>query len=310
MSDLNLPGKLKRISNLISADSKKAFADSVDNFDYSLFSIIKLLHQYKELSVKQISDLMDVTHPATVQMINKLVEKKIIETYDKPSDRRVTIIKITKRGMELYERLKEITDKLEAAYQQIISEVDPKFMLTLDTLEERIKSKSVSKRVIEYVKDEQLKKIRIIPFTSERREIFKQLNSEWLDKYFEVEEEDIKALEQPENYYIKNGGEIFFAIVDDSIVGTCAIKKIGKRIFELSKMAVTEKHQGKQVGKKLALTAIGFAYEKRAEKILLETSPKLKTAINLYKKLGFVIVLEDFPTNYKRELFRMELNLK
>jgi ribosomal protein S18 acetylase RimI-like enzyme len=98
--------------------------------------------------------------------------------------------------------------------------------------------------------------------------------------------------------------------MDNNVAGTCAVKKINRKLFELSKMAVSELYQGKQIGKKLALTAIGFAYEKGAHKINLETSPKLKAAINLYKKLGFEILPEMYPTNYKRTLFEMELKLR
>jgi ribosomal protein S18 acetylase RimI-like enzyme len=182
--------------------------------------------------------------------------------------------------------------------------------VTLDLIEEKIKSKSLLERYDEKLKSEQIKEIKIVGFTVDKKSKFKELNIEWLEKYFEVEEEDKKALDNPEQYYLKNGGEIFFAILNDEICGTCAIKRISKKIYELSKMAVSENFQGKQIGKKLALTAIGFAYEKGANKIVLETNPKLTAAINLYKKLGFEILADSEITNYKRALFKMELNLK
>jgi len=75
-------------------------------------------------------------------------------------------------------------------------------------------------------------------------------------------------------------------------------------------MAVSEEFQGMQIGKKLALTAIGYAYEKGANRIVLETSPKLKAAINLYENLGFQLIEKTAPSKYKRTLFKMELKLK
>jgi len=74
-------------------------------------------------------------------------------------------------------------------------------------------------------------------------------------------------------------------------------------------MAVAEKAQGKQIGKKLALTTIGYAVEKGANKLKLSTSIKLNAALNLYKSLGFEQVEANSDSRYKRELIHMELGL-
>ena len=137
---------------------------------------------------------------------------------------------------------------------------------------------------------------------------FKRLNEEWLKKYFSVEPEDEKILSSPEEI-IKNGGEIFFALYNNEVAGTCAAIQSDKHSYELSKMAVTEKFQGKQIGKKLALTAIGFAVSKKAKVIILETSNKLTAALNLYKKLGFEQVPNEHPEKYQRCTIKMRLEI-
>ena len=74
-------------------------------------------------------------------------------------------------------------------------------------------------------------------------------------------------------------------------------------------MGVTEKVQGKQIGKKLALTAIGYAVDKGVVKLKLYTSVKLVAAINLYKNLGFKEKVKKDDHRYKRALIYMELDL-
>ena len=64
------------------------------------------------------------------------------------------------------------------------------------------------------------------------------------------------------------------------------------------------------MGKKLGLTVIGFAVSKGAKKLFLDTNHKLTAAMQLYRKLGFVVVPFEYDNKYKRELIRMELNLK
>lgn len=309
-SEINLAERLKKLSELCLSDSKRIFRKSLANYEQRSYSILLMLSKEGPQSIKKISFILNVTHPAIVQIVNKLIKRKLVEKYDSPEDKRITLIKITSIGKNVLDQLRSTADKINQSYIDLINEVDPKFLITLSLLEEKIKSKSILSRFNEKLKNEQIKSVKIIKYNSEHKNKFKELNLEWLEKYFEVEEEDIKALNNPEEYYIKKGGEIFFALLDNDICGTCAVKKLSADIFELSKMAVTENYQGKQIGKKLALTAIGYAYEKGAKKIVLETSPKLVSAINLYKKLGFEILNEMNGTNYKRTLFKMELELK
>ena len=53
-------------------------------------------------------------------------------------------------------------------------------------------------------------------FKEEYKLDFKALNLQWIKKYFRVEEEDRKILENPKSYVIDRGGQIFFAINDAS----------------------------------------------------------------------------------------------
>lgn len=116
---------------------------------------------------------------------------------------------------------------------------------------------------------------------------FKELNYEWISKYFEVEESDRKMLEDPYQFIIDKGGAIFIALLDQEPVGTCALIKKSDEEYELAKMAVSPKAQGKQIGYKLGLAIIERARSLSAKSVYLETNSNLKPALALYKKLGF-----------------------
>jgi ribosomal protein S18 acetylase RimI-like enzyme len=79
--------------------------------------------------------------------------------------------------------------------------------------------------------------------------------------------------------------------------------------FELAKMAVSLKAQGKNVGWLLGQAMVKKASEAGATKIYLESNTILKPAINLYHKLGFQKV-GGRPTPYERANIQMELILK
>jgi N-acetylglutamate synthase-like GNAT family acetyltransferase len=117
-------------------------------------------------------------------------------------------------------------------------------------------------------------------------------------------------LENPETEIINKGGFIFFAEYENEIVGTAALINHSDSVFELAKMAVNEKVQGKQIGKKLAQAAINKVMSLNADLLFLETNSKLLPALNLYKNLGFNEVEMKVQSEYSRATLRMELEMK
>jgi len=128
--------------------------------------------------------------------------------------------------------------------------------------------------------------IKIIPFDEKYSKDFYDLNTEWLEKYFYVEPYDKKVLSNPQKYIIENGGFIFFAKLDDKIVGTFGLINQNS-FFELSKMAVSPNYRGVKIGQKLIDFCVEFAKNKNWKSITLYSHRKLASAINLYKKVGF-----------------------
>lgn len=146
---------------------------------------------------------------------------------------------------------------------------------------------------------------------SKYRSVFKALNEEWISKYFEMEEADYKALDNPEEYILDKGGKILVALYRDEPLGVCALIKMNdpEYDYEMSKMAVSPKAQGKNLGGLLGEAIVKTARELGASKIFLESNTILKPAINLYYKLGFKKV-SGRPTPYKRANIQMELMIE
>jgi len=130
--------------------------------------------------------------------------------------------------------------------------------------------------------------VEIISYSREYREDFFRLNRAWLDKYFELEPIDEQVLSKPEESIIKPGGEILLAKYRGQIVGTVALIAQPNGQYELSKMAVDEEFQGLGIGKRLAQAAIECFKKRPMQTLYLESNRKLKPAISLYRKLGFV----------------------
>lgn len=151
--------------------------------------------------------------------------------------------------------------------------------------------------------------MRIVKYRPEYQKDFQRLNKAWVEKYFEIEPMDEALLSNPEDNILKKGGRIYFAAFQNQIIGTVALIFITTGVYELAKMAVSEKFQGMGAGKLLCKTAIDEAKKLNADKLILFTNTKLKAAIGIYRKLGFKEVRLD-GQEYNRADTRMELLLK
>ena len=151
--------------------------------------------------------------------------------------------------------------------------------------------------------------LRITSFNKKYKADFEKLNREWIEEFFQMEDEDFHTLQNPESYVIQKNGEIFFAINDQIVIGTAAMIPFSEDVFELAKMSVKRGFQGKGVGKLLLKRCIQFAQERNANEIFLLTNDILKPALNLYLSCGFVIKNKYDDERYERGNTKMHLIL-
>lgn len=150
--------------------------------------------------------------------------------------------------------------------------------------------------------------VEIIDFHKTHSQNFYDLNIEWLKTYFYVEPFDEEVLSKPKKYIINKGGHIFFAKIDNKIVGTVALMPTEtKGVLELTKMAVSPEERGKKIGQKILKYCIDFSKENGIEALLLYSSTKLKNAIYLYRKYGFKELSLEENSPYKRSDIKMLL---
>jgi ribosomal protein S18 acetylase RimI-like enzyme len=146
----------------------------------------------------------------------------------------------------------------------------------------------------------------ILSYDPSLRQDFVDLNTAWLEEFFEVEEHDRQVFRNIEELILRPGGEIFFCSSDGVIVGTVAMQKMEEGVYELAKMAVAKPYRGRGLSNSLMSACIAFARKKNAGKIVLLSNTRMTPAINLYRKFGFVEVPLG-ETDYARADIQMEL---
>lgn len=149
--------------------------------------------------------------------------------------------------------------------------------------------------------------VELVEFRDDFAADFAHLNYEWIETYFSVEPHDREILDHPREYVIEPGGQIFMALVDSRAAGTVAMIHAGEGVFELTKMAVSPRFQGRGIANHLMRACIEFARNAGAQNVFLESHRSLKAALALYRKFGFVETPRDPNSEYARADIRMEL---
>lgn len=152
--------------------------------------------------------------------------------------------------------------------------------------------------------------VNIVSYCRDYAKSFYLLNIEWLDAFFYVEPYDNEVLSNPEDYIISKGGYIFFAMFDEQVVGTVALMPTpDDDIFELTKMAVLPEYRGHKIGQELLKHCIEFSKSIKLSGLMLYSNTRLKNAIYLYRKYGFIELNLEKDNPYKRADIKMLLKL-
>lgn len=149
------------------------------------------------------------------------------------------------------------------------------------------------------------------------RQTFIDLNRDWIEEYFVLEDSDRQQLEELEAFILAKGGQIIVALIDDQVVGSGAIlsphhdPEDGQKWLEIIKMAAQKDLRGQGIGRAVLEALIEEARSMEADAIWLETNADLKAAIRLYERCGFQHLSVDdlWPTPYARCNVQMVLEL-
>lgn len=285
---LAIASRMKRLTDSLLRGGSEAYRSLGLDFEPRWFTLFYLLYSGDSpLSIREIADALKVSHPAVIQTAQMLARRGLIRSFQDPVDKRKRRLAVTPKGRELGASLAPVWDGFRAAAAGLFQSAGVDMLDAIRRVEAELDKEEMGTRIIRKIKEMQAEAVEIIDFSPEHRDDFRKLNEEWLKKYFEVEEADKRLLFQPEKEIIADGGAVLFARLGDEVVGTAALLKLNEETYEIAKMAVTPKAQGKQVGRRLTEALIDRARRKGARKIVLHTDNRLRAAVSLYRKLGF-----------------------
>jgi DNA-binding MarR family transcriptional regulator/predicted GNAT family N-acyltransferase len=307
---LALGSRLRMLTAKITEDAKKIYQLYDIELEPKWFPVFYVLSENFEKTITEVATEIGHSQPSVSKIIREMSEKGLVLEKRASNDGRRNVVKLSKKGIQLTEKIKHQYTDVTNAVESISAQSRNDLWKAIEEWEFLLEQKTLLQRVKEKRKERESMMVTIVPYQPKYREAFAALNREWISTYFKMEDADNTALNDPEKYILDKGGCILVALYNNEPAGVCALIKMNDPDFdfELAKMAVSPKVQGKNIGWLLGQAVLEKAKELNASGIYLESNTILKPAINLYQKLGFQKI-SGHTTPYERCNIQMALIL-
>lgn len=301
LGPLMLGSRLKRLGERLQADTARFIDQAGLGVQPSQYPILAALDRSGPMTVNELVEATAVSQPGVTRNLSRLVAEGIVDTDRRHKDQRHKTIALTPAGAALVARSKrEVWPYIREAVVELCQDLSGTLLEQLAGVEQGLAAKPLDKRATAL----RAPGLRVLPYTPDLAGAFHDINIEWIETMFKVEQTDRDVLENPEERLLAPGGDILFVEAEGlGIVGTCALQKTGTDQFELTKMGVLESARGRKAGEFLLHAIIERAEELGAKRLYLLTNAKCASAVHLYEKLGFehdAGIMQEFGARYER----------
>ena len=141
--------RLRRLSETFLSDVNSIYKTHKIPFEASWFPVFYILSQQGEVSIRQISNQLGITHSAASQMVSSLQEKGYIKSTVSKKDARHKVVAFTPKGQKLLQKIQPVWQALQTAMNELGGgEAESREMLAaLTKIEERMQEKTLFERI-------------------------------------------------------------------------------------------------------------------------------------------------------------------
>jgi len=146
---LVLGSRLRRLSENFLSEINKVYQDEGIDFDANWFPVFYLLSKNGSLSIKELSEQTEVSHPAASQLITNLKNKNLVTSIACSEDGRRQLVQLMPEGKALLQQILPIWDAILLAMNELESEdaANAEFLTSIGALENAFKNLNLAKRI-------------------------------------------------------------------------------------------------------------------------------------------------------------------
>jgi DNA-binding MarR family transcriptional regulator len=117
---LVLGSRLRRLSESFLSEVNRAYQNEGIDFDASWFPVFYLLSKNEALSIKELSEQTEVSHPAASQLITNLKNRDLVTSATCANDGRRQLVTLTEKGKDLLEQILPVWMAIVSAMDDLL----------------------------------------------------------------------------------------------------------------------------------------------------------------------------------------------
>ncbi|HAQ19030.1 MAG TPA: hypothetical protein DCR40_07340 [Prolixibacteraceae bacterium] len=122
LGQLILGSRLRKLSERLMLEMGNIYKNRNIEFEPGWFHIMYLLSENEKMSITQISDMLQVSHPSVIQVVGILEKNDIVKISLDPTDKRKRMIELSDNGTRLLMQIKPVWSKIDQMMAEFLSE--------------------------------------------------------------------------------------------------------------------------------------------------------------------------------------------
>lgn len=299
MGPVFLGSRLKRLAEQMQAGAARVIAEAGLPVQPTHMPLLAALDR-APMTIGQLVEAVGASQPGVTRGVGQLAALGLVESVP-GADQRRRSVSLTPAGAAVMARARLLVwPRVGQAVTDLCAGLSGPLLDQIAGLEAALADRPLDARAARAP----AAALTIHDFTDDLAADFHDINAEWIEAMFRLEQADREVLENPRARIVDAGGAILFVAAKGlGIVGACALRKTGGGGVELTKMGVRPAARGLKAGEFLLAAAIERAVVLGADPLYLLTNARCAPAIHLYEKLGFrhdAGIMEAYGARYAR----------
>jgi DNA-binding MarR family transcriptional regulator len=149
LGQLVLGSRLRKLSERLMLEMANIYKSRGIEFEPGWFHIMYLLSENEKMSITQISEMLQVSHPSVIQVVGVLEKRDIVKISLDPNDKRKRMVELSDIGSNLLERIKPVWNEIDQMMIAFLSEGEfsPNLLKAVAEIENNLDAKPLSERM-------------------------------------------------------------------------------------------------------------------------------------------------------------------
>jgi len=149
LGQLILGSRLRKLSERLMLEMGNIYKSRNIEFEPGWFHIMYLLSENEKMSITQISEMLQVSHPSVIQVVGVLEKRDIVKISIDSNDKRKRMIELSEIGSSLLERIKPVWNEIDQMMIAFLSEGEysRNILNAITEIEKNLDAKPLSERM-------------------------------------------------------------------------------------------------------------------------------------------------------------------